>query len=191
MSKRLRSLLEKKKIRRQSTSRKRKLEQVKSRGEGATMRPIDNNEESKSSEERSHSFVQHRRSWSEKSKSDGLVSPFSPSAQPDGRKGIIRHLDRQRSMSHPALTSNEAHVDSHIGNILGGFVHKLEESLTERINKLEDRLMVRVNSRIQGNDLNFEPQTSDGLGFDDDSLAQSVSFNIEKSEQMKELPPAL
>ena len=157
------------------------------------MHALDNNEESKSSGERSHSFVQHRRSWSEKSKSGGLVSPFSPSAQPDGRKGIIRHLDRQRSMSHPALTSNEAHVDSNIGNILGGFVHKLEESLTERINKLEDRLMVRVHSRIQGNDasLNFEPQTSDGLGFDDDSLAQSVSFNIEKSEQMKELPPAL
>ena len=150
----------------------------------------DNNDESKSSEERSNSFVQNRRSWTPKAKSDS-ISPFSPTAHD---KKMIRGLERQRSMSHPALTSSDA---SGIGDILGGFVHKLEESLTERISEMENRLMVRVHSHIKREEgmtqsTSFEPQTSGAMGFDadlEDSLAQSVSFNIE--HDVGKTPPAL
>jgi hypothetical protein len=101
-------------------------------------------------------------------------------------------------MSYPA-SSGDALDGSGIGDILGGFVHKLEESLTERISEMENRLMVRVHSQIKGEgkmkqSTSFEPQTSGTMGFnepdlDDDELLQSVSFNIEHDD--RKTPPAL
>ena len=171
------------------TSKKRKLETVKSRGLAA-----DNNHESK---ERSNSFVQHRRSWTAKAKSDS-ISPFSATSPKWDVKQVVRGIERQRSMSYPA-SSGDALDGSGIGDILGGFVHKLEESLTERISEMENRLMVLVHSQIKGEgkmkqSTSFEPQTSGTMGFnepdlDDDELLQSVSFNIEHDD--RKTPPAL
>jgi len=227
MSKRLQRLLEKKRVRRQSTSRhvKRMSKSPDNKTSSKNMKSIVKKSiDKKNSRSSSFTAAEHRRSWTQKPKKpqaddeeSEMISPFSPTA-----------LERKRSMSHPIVRGTpleredrkivlqEEGGNAAIGDIVGGFVNKLEESLNERIQELENRILIRVQSQVSGNQSNqsqhkaLNSSNSGVIGFlgdddydDDDGLAQSVSFNIDRREYQQQrqqqgeqskqgdLPPAL